>query len=221
MTALIALETCRHPRYAERRRLCESSWGLRMPEGYEFRSFDGPRLFVPDHYNGLVQKTNAIARVALRDNFDWLVIVDDDVYVRTECLRPPEADYAGHVLPRDPAEPERYCAGAFYWLSRRAIRIIAEASTETQRPWAEDMWVGEKLREKGILPVEMPEIALEPCTCGHCIPEIPGEEWTAYAFWMKWDAWKFREFNSASLRASLQQLSCHAWPQSCPLPSLG
>ena len=191
---LVALETNCSAKYAERRAFAEQTWGRRMPPGYTFESFDGPRLDVDDSYPGLCQKTQAICQWAAERDFDYLIKVDDDVYVRTERLKIPDADYAGHCLPRLPETCLNYCAGCFYWLSRKAFTIIAEAPFRPEWTSAEDQWVGWTLRQHGILPVGLPEVVLEPCLCGNCVPDSVPAEWTAYSKWIKWSPDLFREF---------------------------
>ena len=196
MGVLVALETNSLPKYAERRHLAETTWAKRMPRGYTFESFDGARLGVPDDYHSLCKKTRAICRYAMLHEFDSLVIVDDDVYVRTNRLQVPDCDYGGHCLPKVPDGTLNYCAGCFYWLSRRTFSIIAQAPIEPQWTSAEDQWVGWTLREHGITPRAMPEVLLEPCLCGRCVPETVAEEWTAYSMWIRFSPDLFRSFES-------------------------
>jgi hypothetical protein len=167
-----------------------------MPPGFEFKAFVGADLDVPDGYEGLSAKTQAICRYACAFDYDWLIIADDDVYVRTERLAPPPApyEYAGHILPRE-LEPHTfpYCAGAFYWLSRNAFKLIADARLPTKVPQAEDQWVAQVLSAHGIFPLELEDVCLQECGCGFCTPKRVGDNWTALSLWYKWDAETFRE----------------------------
>jgi hypothetical protein len=194
LTVLLALETNANPNYAERRKICESTWGSRMPAGYFFESFDGPRLGVDDSYRGLCAKTKAICQHARDNDYQWLLVVDDDCFVRTDRLQVPEADYAGFCLPRSP-EAWTYCAGSFYWLSRRAFSIVADAPLIPER-WtsAEDQWVGWTLGQHGIRPVRLPDVLLEPCPCRRCDPDKIPEEWTSYTMWIRFSPGLFADF---------------------------
>lgn len=193
MKVLVALETTQNPKYAERRAMIESTWARRMPPGFTFESFDGKRLGVPDDYNGLCQKTRAIARYALKHDYERLLIVDDDCYVRTERLTVPDCDYGGHCLPVSP-DDDTYCAGFFYWLSRRAIRIVAEAPLNPRWNSAEDQWAAWALREKGILPTRLTEAVMERCPCGKCPSKPEPTEWTCYVMWFRFSPDLFRRF---------------------------
>jgi hypothetical protein len=177
MKILLALETCDHGPYIARRQLIERTWAKRLPPEYDFQVFTGRRLGVPDDYNGLVAKTRAIAWYANVHHYDGLIICDDDAYVRTERLEIPEGDYAGCLL--DERE-DVFCSGAFYWLSRRALRIL---STAPFNPLigssAEDRWAGWVMRENGIRATSA-KVALKPCPCGLCEPVTPIEDWMAY-----------------------------------------
>ena len=194
---LVALETCRLPKYAAQRELVENTWAKRMPKGFDFEAFDGPRLGVPDDYAGLQKKSKAIIQYAAALDYDGMFKVDDDVYLRTDRLRAIEQPYAGHILPWGANVhdvKETYCAGGFYWLNRQAIRILARAPFDVpfmDRTSAEDQWVGWTLRQHGIVPYRLPEIAMQPCCCGQCELEPQPEEWMAY---MLWQVYRREEF---------------------------
>lgn len=192
MKVLVALKTCDFPKYAARRKLIENSWAKRLPKGFEFRSFTGAILGVPDDYDHLCEKTRAICRAA--QGYDKLLIVDDDVFVRTERLRVPDADYAGHVL------DGRYCSGSFYWLSGIAAAILATSPVGPGDTSAEDQWAARNLWLHGVTPRHMPEVALEPCLCGNCIPEIPPEDWVAYTMWIKFKEELYLSWESDAAR---------------------
>ena len=160
-----------------------------MPAGYDFITFTGANLHVPDDYKSLCLKTRAICRFAAFWRYDWMVKVDDDVFVRAERLKPPEADYAGHVLPGG------YCAGSFYWLSRDAIQILAAAPIDPRfNTSAEDQWVGKELALHGIKPVDLSDVAFQPCGCGICKPEPVPAEWTSYSLWYRYSTEAFLDF---------------------------
>ena len=193
MRILFALETCADPRYAERRKMVESTWAKRMPPGYTFESFEGPRLGVDDSYKGLCQKSRAIYRYARENGFDWTVKVDDDVFVRTDQLKIPDSEYCGFCLPRPP-EVQSYCAGSFYWLSRRTFSILADAPMDSRWTSAEDQWAGWNLAQHGIHPVKLPGVVLEPCPCGRCTPDCVPAEWVSYCMWIRFSPDLFNTF---------------------------
>lgn len=184
MKILVALETCALPKYAERRKLIASTWAKRLPAQYEFKEFDGPMLGVGDTYQDLCSKTKAIAAYARDNDYDWLLIVDDDVFIHADRLTAPiTGDYAGSVTINDSVPS--YCYGAFYWLSKRAMGIVADAPLTSQP--AEDQWVGDVMREHGIKPTHLSGYELWCCPCDICMAKwkVP-TDFTAIAFTHRW-----------------------------------
>lgn len=181
MRVLVALESCALPKYAERRQLILNTWAQQLPPWCEFKVCDGPTLGVDDDYGALRDKTRAICLYALTHGYDGLFIADDDIYVRCEHLTIPSCDYGGYVMPREVHkrhEQTPYCAGSFYWLSRRAFTIVAVAPyTDTL---AEDQWVGKVMEQHEIKPKEIPGVVLAPCRCGVCKPAPVPEDWFVY-----------------------------------------
>lgn len=156
---LVALETCSKPKYQQRTAACVNSWGRTLPENFELKICTGDSLNVSDEYNALPDKTQAIVRYAFDHNYDWLLIIDDDAFVRTAKLTIPVGhDYAGWVFPPTPEVPWSYCSGGCYWLSRRAMEIVARADQEITRRIGplEDVWVGHSLMKHGIKPAHLP-----------------------------------------------------------------
>jgi hypothetical protein len=143
---LVAVETC--ARFKDRARSVRDTW---MPDavslGYDVQFFDGARLNVPDDYLSLPFKTRAICAYAREAGYRNLLKVDDDTYVRPKKLVVPSVDYAGRVN-------GWFCSGGAYWLSERAIGLVADAETSSQAN--EDMWVGNVLKSHGIDPVSVP-----------------------------------------------------------------
>lgn len=184
MKVLVALETCTNPKYAERRALIASTWGARLKPLFTFMEFDGPSLGVGDGYQDLPAKTKAICAYARDHGYDWVMIVDDDVYLRAERLTAPiTGDYVGSVT--DNSTVPAYCYGAFYWLSKRAMGIVADAPLTTQL--AEDQWVGDVMREHGIEPTTIPGYVLWGCPCDICMATwVVPTEFTAIAFTHRW-----------------------------------
>lgn len=62
----------------------------------------------------------------------------------------PRFDYVGNVRGATGEYPAPYASGFSYWLSRRAMLIIANASLT--KDTSEDRWVGNTLAKVGIFP---------------------------------------------------------------------
>lgn len=168
---LVAVVTCKQ--YVDRVRAQQETWipGARAA-GYDVEIFDGERLGVPDDYYSLILKTQAICHWALENGYDRMLKVDDDCCIRVDQLRPVNSDYAGIIIaandcgskipPGVPAKPRgtypyRYASGGAYWLSRKAMEIIASAKPNGD--WAEDRFVGNILAKHGIFVRRVPEYA--------------------------------------------------------------
>lgn len=115
-------------------------------------------LPVPDGpYEVLPGKTQAICQWALEHGYDFMLKCDDDTYVRPERLLEAgfEAhDYVGRV--RGPSGdisicPAPYCSGFAYWLSAKAMKVVADAKLYGDD--AEDRFVANVLLPAGIKPV--------------------------------------------------------------------
>ncbi len=107
-------------------------------------------LNAPDDYHHSAEKIRALIRYALDNGYDYICKVDDDVYVYYDRLMAnvPTADYVGS----DRGEPldglkADFCPGFTYWLSRRAMELLAKSPAGT---WAEDRWIGEALKKQQI-----------------------------------------------------------------------
>lgn len=173
---LVALITCRKAEYQDKRVRCMTTWARQLPVGYEFLAVDGETFETSDDYAGLSDKVWNTAKYAAGLGYDWLLKVDDDVWLKPWQLKVPPADYAGRVLER---ADYNYCAGGCYWLSKRAIDIVARAERNTENTSAEDQWVGRILDAEGIKPHYLRDFVIEPCRCTHCDQVIP-RDWTAY-----------------------------------------
>ena len=161
---LIAVVTCRHEQYVDRVRAQRETWiPMALAAGYSVEIFDGERLRVPDDYYSLIPKTQAICAWALKHGYERLLKVDDDCSIWVDRLTPSLFDYAGipiaandcgsTVPPGAPARPRgtyphKYASGGAYWLSRKAMTIIADAKPNGD--WAEDRFVGNVLAKRGI-----------------------------------------------------------------------
>jgi hypothetical protein len=143
---------------------CRDTWLSQLPDTMDFVICDASVLpqGVTDRYESLPLKTKALARYAFQRGYRNLLKVDVDTYLRPKLLVIPNAEYAGRW--RGPSAPEYvpegvanecdYVSGGAYWLTRRAIQIIAEAKI-TNDP-AEDRWVGNELFKFGIRPHGLP-----------------------------------------------------------------
>jgi glycosyltransferase involved in cell wall biosynthesis len=168
---LVAVVSCKQ--YADRVRAQQETWiPSALAAGYDVQIFDGERLGVPDDYYSLIPKTQAICQWALTRGYERLLKVDDDCGIRVDRLRPTTFDYAGIVIaandcgstvpPGAPARPRgtyphNYASGGAYWLSRKAMTIIANAKPNGD--WAEDRFVGNILARHGIFVRRIPDYA--------------------------------------------------------------
>lgn len=205
MKTLIAVTSCHRfayadkedqaPRYTrERLTTCRSTW-LRDCEYRVFFGASGHReplsdevfLSCPDDYKSLPAKTREICRWALQRDYDFLYRTDDDTFVYVDRLLRSgfeKHDYSGYCLPYPQhLEKYRYHGAPGFWLSRRAMQVVAESDYLTE--YADDLWIGSELYQQGIkafrdtrhvpgfdshfvnfegMPSEHPYIAFHSCT---------------------------------------------------------
>lgn len=110
-------------------------------------------LDVDDDYRSLCAKMRAACQWADAHDYDFVYKSDDDAYVVPERLRLSEFaqnDYTGRVRGPSGAFPAPYCSGFGYWLSRKAIKIIASSLLNGDD--AEDRYVANTLLAAGIRP---------------------------------------------------------------------
>jgi hypothetical protein len=90
-------------------------------------------LDTPDDYQHSSRKLKALVQYALDNGYDYLLKVDDDVWVYWNRLDlNPTADYIG-------GGPSNFAAGCAYWLSRKAMQLLVQ---NTCFRWQEDFWAG-------------------------------------------------------------------------------
>jgi len=90
-------------------------------------------LNAPDGYQHSSQKLKALAQYALDNGYEYLLKIDDDVFVYWDRLNlNPTADYIG-------GGPSGFAAGCAYWLSKRSMTLLADSPPFR---WQEDFWVG-------------------------------------------------------------------------------
>lgn len=110
-----------------------------------------------DAYRGLACKVQEVARWALAHDYDFVMKVDDDTYVRPERVMSSGFeyhDYVGRLLgPTDHYHQTRYARGGTgYFMSRAVMKVLADApkpNPDIPRDYAEDSWVGRITLEAG------------------------------------------------------------------------
>jgi hypothetical protein len=135
-----------HNRGIDYNEKCKESEQYAKPTPYEPKA-DEVMLPVPDDYFHLVYKVRAMHRWAQEHNFDYIFKADTDTYI--DVARLLESGFQVHDFIGGPAGPGFVAGGGGYWLSRAASRIVAQ---EPISNWAEDCWVSQKLKAKGIVP---------------------------------------------------------------------
>ena len=107
-------------------------------------------LNAPDDYHHSAEKIRALIKYALDNGYDYIVKIDDDVYVYYDRLMAnvPTADYVGSDRGESLVGLKAdFCPGFTYWLSRRAMKLLDKSPAGT---WAEDRWIGEALKKQQI-----------------------------------------------------------------------
>ena len=158
---LIAVPTCEET--AARRKACEETWAsTKLAEVRFFTSEDlgvpitaeSSRLktdelgFVNRPGQALSVRQTYLCRWALERNYDFVFKCDDDTYVWVDRLLHSgfaNHDYSGYA--QDWHNPPFASGGAGYWLSRKAMLVIANA-TRWMDP--EDVWVATTLHSARI-----------------------------------------------------------------------
>ena len=148
-------------------------------------------LAVGDDYYSLVPKVRAVIEWAYEAGYDYLLKLDDDVYVDVDKTLAGflPVDYRGNMrngqVKRFGEEPEltvKYACGPAYWLSRKAMEAILN-SPEPATPY-EDRATGYMLSQAGIPLTESTELMT--CLCKDCLAS-PGN----YSmFHVEQDHWK-------------------------------
>jgi hypothetical protein len=104
----------------------------------------------------LNRKAEALIRHAIENDCDYVFKCDDDTYIRVPELLASgfeQYDYSGFTEPHWTVRTGQYRwaqGGAGYWLSRKAMEIVAANGLHLAR--AEDFAVGELLAQHGITP---------------------------------------------------------------------
>jgi hypothetical protein len=130
-------------------------------------------LDVGDDYYSLVPKVRAVIQWAYDGGYDWLLKLDDDVYVNVEGTLAGfvPADYRGtlregQVMQYGTSELTcQYACGPAYWLSRRAMKAILDSPIPAT-PY-EDRATGYMLIQAGIPLTESQDLMT--CLCKDCL----------------------------------------------------
>lgn len=106
-------------------------------------------LDIPDGYMYLTHKVQAAFRWAVEHEYDFVFRADTDTFVHVPRLIASgfeKFDYTGRKL-GGPKEHGYAYGGPGYWVSNKACRILMDAPITIV---ADDVWVGETLRQHGI-----------------------------------------------------------------------
>lgn len=147
------------------------TWKALVPETLaDVRFFVGSERLAPyepdtvyvecdDSYHGLPEKIRSIVRWALDHDYDYILKCDDDVVLKPEALLQcgyEQYDFSGKTN-RWPTTQMPYpvTVGFNYWLSKRAMRIVATAELPPeQAPGVKDnddeKWVAGLMHRNGI-----------------------------------------------------------------------
>ena len=173
MKILLAVMSCHA--YRDRANAIRATWANDVPEGVDLRFFLGrpPEaariipgadeifLDVPDDYKNFPAKVQAMRRWARDHGYNFVLKLDDDVYLRPERVLATgfeKSDYCGRLRGPSGGYPAPYCSGFAYWLSRRAIEVCCAAQWNGDT--AEDRFTGNILLEAGIKPDHDPRLAV-------------------------------------------------------------
>jgi galactosyltransferase len=157
MKVCIAIKACRTRRDCALRSKQRESWAtqssipvLWFVGNGETVTDDVIHLDCDDTYNKLIDKTRAMVKYVLDNDYDYAFFTDTDTFICVDKLLASgfEAhDYIGWCRGRDYAQ-----GGSGYWLSRKAMTALIDDTTPTTHTIWEDMHVGHVLARHGITP---------------------------------------------------------------------
>lgn len=172
MKPLIAIVTCGKPEFVLRAQAQRNTW---VPYAGDFdvrffygrdkegkywalgdsQRWDEVHLDVPDDYEDLPAKVQAVTRWALLFGYERMFKTDDDTYIVPSrlheiCPFPPHT-YVGCMRRPTGQAPSPYSSGFAYWLCKPAMETIAFAPLTGDTN--EDRWVGNTLTAAGIQPM--------------------------------------------------------------------
>ena len=119
----------------------------RVQRKVELREPSSDEIFLDcgDQYTANPDKMKAICAWALAHGYDYILRCDDDTFIYPDRLLATnwaQFDYVGAGFRTDMFHP-----GGCMFLSRRAMEFIAQGSPTG---YADDLWIGQLLRDKGI-----------------------------------------------------------------------
>lgn len=135
---------------------------------------DEVTLPVGDDYFSLVAKVREMVRWAYDHGYDYMLKLDDDVYVnvdKTLAGFDPTADYRGLKCEGQYGTFKRgelaivYACGPAYWISRKSMKAVLDSPIPTT-PY-EDRAMGDMLATNGI--ALTPSTELMVCLCRDCL----------------------------------------------------
>jgi len=174
---LLAIMSCERDSANGCHDVIRSTWLTRLVSGIDFKIFvgqgsrtlasDEERLDIPDDYDHLPEKSQAIRKWALDRGYDYVFKGDRDTYISTKKLLTSgfeKYDYCGHFpmhpeegyLPANGKDLSEYIdgrgvypyasGGCGYWTSRKAMEAIVAAPLDWKRldnkgKPAEDLWI--------------------------------------------------------------------------------
>lgn len=159
MKVLFAIISC-HKNF-ERRQAQRDTWLPNMKSDYRYflgkgdseLKEDEVQLDVPDDYDSLPYKVQAVFKWALEREYDYILKLDDDVYLFPERILGSDFHkypYVGRLNSwRCPTNPKAFISGFAYWLDAKSAKLIVEAQPDPMNT-AEDRWVGGVLGRQGI-----------------------------------------------------------------------
>lgn len=156
MKVLIAVVTCEaRRRQADAQRATwvkDSNYDVRFFLARQARPALADEVFVDagDGYADLPAKVREVNRWA-EGRYDLMLKTDDDTVMFPGRVILPQGHYTGWK--QDPCQGT-YCAGLAYWLSRDAMRVIAQSPLTDDV--AEDRWTGKMLTAAGMIAEQAP-----------------------------------------------------------------
>jgi len=176
MKILIAIKACHH--YHSRANAQRNTWIKDIPDGVDYRFFLGrsvkavttPNLTdqvfldADDSYYGLPDKMRKACEWASQREYDYVFFCDDDTYVVVDRLLahiPHGKDYVGRLRGPSGPWPAPYCSGFAYWLSAKALKIVA--TTKLSVDTADDRAIGNMLQAAGVQGTLDPRFVVSLC----------------------------------------------------------
>jgi hypothetical protein len=119
----------------------------RVQRKVELREPSSDEIFLDcgDNYTSNPDKMKAICAWALAHGYDYILRCDDDTFIYPDRLLATnwaQFDYVGAGT-----DPHTFHPGGCMFLSRRAMGFIVQGSPTG---YADDLWIGQLLRDKGI-----------------------------------------------------------------------